>query len=165
MFVELFLCGFFSLFFFVTLPLLFRFGFAPLFFVDGFLLGCDVVTQGRELTAYLGEQWTLSPLLHQILQLLRRLQRGNGVPQASSMRFVSIEDVTDTLLAQLCPTVIISPALSKRFDCIDLAQLLCRLEYRGRYRAVSHELPNPKMIEREIRSICPNLDFGVLTSD
>ncbi len=93
------------------------------------------------------------------------LQRGNGVPQASSMRFVSIEDVTDTLLAQLCPTVIISPALSKRFDCIDLAQLLCRLEYKGRYRAVSHELPNPKMIEREIRSICPNLDFGVLTSD
>ena len=93
------------------------------------------------------------------------LQRGNSVPEASSIRFVSIEDITETLLDHLCPTVVISPALSKRFDCIDLAQLLCRLEYKGRYHAVSHELPNPKIIEREIRSICPNLDFGVLTSD
>ncbi len=90
------------------------------------------------------------------------LQSGHATPITSSVQFVSINEVNETLLEHLCPTVVISPALSRRFDCIDLAQILCSHRYQGRYRAVSRELPNPTMVEREIRSLCPGLDFAIL---
>lgn len=90
------------------------------------------------------------------------LQSGHEAPRISSIQFVSIDGVTEAMLDHLCPTVIISPALSRRFDCIDLAQILASYGFKGRYRAVSRELPNPAMVEREIRSLCPGLDFGIL---
>jgi len=93
------------------------------------------------------------------------LQSGHQAPGVSSIQFVSINEVNEGLLEHLCPTVVISPALSKRFDCIDLAQLLNSYGYNGRYRAVSRELPNPSMVEREIRSLCPGLDFGILVDN
>ena len=93
------------------------------------------------------------------------IQSGHQMPRASSIQFVSIDAVNESLLERLCPTVVISPALSKRFDCIDLAQKLANLNYTGRYRAVSHELPNPGMVEREIRQLCTRLDFAILISD
>ena len=93
------------------------------------------------------------------------IQSGHQMPRGSSIQFVSIDAVNESLLERLCPTVVISPALSKRFDCIDLAQKLANLNYTGRYRAVSHELPNPGMVEREIRQLCTRLDFAILISD
>jgi hypothetical protein len=92
------------------------------------------------------------------------LRKGNSLPTEGGVMFVSIQDVTFDLLNRVCPSVVISPALSARFDCIDLAQILYSLGYRGRYRAVSRELPNPTMIEREINQICPGLDFGILVA-
>lgn len=93
------------------------------------------------------------------------LRQGNRILTKSSVVFVSIEKVTTALLNRLCPTVVISPALSHRFDCIDLAQILHGIGFKGRYRAVSGELPNPEMIEREISHLCPGLDFAVLTTN
>ncbi|MGI9395827.1 MAG: hypothetical protein ACR2OY_14365 [Boseongicola sp.] len=92
------------------------------------------------------------------------LRQGNSQLTEGSILFVSIEDVTSPLLDRLCPTVVISPALSHQFDCIDLAQILHSIDFKGRYRAVSAELPDPKMVQREIRHLCPGLDFAVLTS-
>lgn len=87
---------------------------------------------------------------------------GHPTLHKSGVQFVSIDQVNETLLNHLCPTVVISPALSRRFDCIDLAQILCSHKFTGRYRAVSRELPNPTMVEREIRNLCPGLDFAIL---
>lgn len=92
------------------------------------------------------------------------LRKGNVLSAESGIMFVSIEQVTAQLLDRTCPSVVISPALSSRFDCIDLAQILHGFSYQGRYRAVSHELPNPAMVEREICDLCPGLDFGILIS-
>ena len=92
------------------------------------------------------------------------LRQGNSQLNKGAILFVSIEDVTAPLLDRLCPTVVISPALAHRFDCIDLAQILHGIGFKGRYRAVSAELPDPKMVEREIGHLCPGLDFGVLTT-
>ena len=92
------------------------------------------------------------------------LRKGNRLPTEGGVMFVSIEQVTAALLERTCPSVIISPALSARFDCIDLAQVLHSLNYKGRYRAVSRELPNPAMVEREIHQLCPRLDFAILVT-
>ena len=93
------------------------------------------------------------------------LRQGNRSLTKGSVVFASIEEVTPTLVGRLCPTVVISPALSHRFDCIDLAQILHGIGFKGRYRAVSTELPNPDMVEREIGYLCPGLDFAVLIAN
>ncbi len=93
------------------------------------------------------------------------LRQGHLPLSANSIAYASIEEVTRELMNRLCPTVVISPALSHRFDCIDLAQILHKIGFNGRYRAVSTELPNPEMVRREIGYLCPGLDFAVLTAD
>jgi len=93
------------------------------------------------------------------------LRLGNSPLTEGAILFVSIEDVTSPLLDRLRPTVVISPALSHRFDCIDLSQILHGIGFKGRYRAVTAELPDPKMVEREIGHLCPGLDFAVLSTD
>lgn len=86
---------------------------------------------------------------------------GNSFPTNSEMRFVSFSDVGFDLLRECDPEFILSPVVANDFDCIDLAVLLCRLGYKRPYRAVSDDLPSPEIIEREIRQLCPDLDFAV----
>jgi len=93
------------------------------------------------------------------------LRWGNRPLAEGSIVFVAIEEVTLALLDQLSPTVVLSPALSHHFDCIDLAQILHKIGFVGRYRFTSNELPNPKMVQREISHLCPGLDFAVLSTD
>lgn len=92
------------------------------------------------------------------------LQSGNVLPRSDRMRFVSFAEVTAELLADCDPEYVVSPVVAHDFDCIDLAVLLCRLEYTGPYRALSGDLPSPKIIEREIQHLCPTLDFAVIMS-
>ena len=93
------------------------------------------------------------------------LRRGKTVPGDGSLAFATFEEVTPELLDRLSPSCVLSPALSHRFDCIDLAQLLHAYGYRGRYRAVSNELPRPEMVEREIEQLCPMLNFAILVKN
>ena len=87
---------------------------------------------------------------------------GNRLQADGRVAFSSLEEVSEESLARLCPTVILSPVLARNFDCIDLAQKLFSLGFRGRYRAVTDQLPDPEMVEREIRHLCPGLDFAIL---
>ena len=93
------------------------------------------------------------------------LRQGNPLPMDGSVHFVSIEDVTDVLMSRLCPSVVLSPALTDRFDCIDLAMLLHSLRFKGRYCAISGDLPDPSMVEREIKSLCRGLNFTILQAE
>ena len=87
---------------------------------------------------------------------------GGMIPSEDKIAFCQFEDVTDELLRRLTPTLILSPVLARRFDCIDLATRLYQLSYPERYRAISSNMPNPHIIEREIKSLCPTLDFAVI---
>lgn len=89
-------------------------------------------------------------------------RRGNTLPMGSSLAFVEICEVTPELIATLAPEMVVSPLLGRGFDCIDLAQALHASGFRGRYRAMARNLPDPQMIRQEIRSLCPGLDFDIL---
>ncbi len=89
-------------------------------------------------------------------------EHGNQLHGDGRIVFAAFEDITEDVLDRLCPSVVLSPVLARSFDCIDLAQKLCALGYSGRYRAVSGDLPDPELVEREIRGLCPSLDFGIL---
>lgn len=89
---------------------------------------------------------------------------GQTRPVSGKMAFVGFHDVSSELIERLKPGAIVSPLLAKGFDCIDLSQLLHNLNFGGAYRAIAHDLPNPKLVESEIAQLCPRLDFEIVTS-
>lgn len=88
--------------------------------------------------------------------------RGRRLPSDGHVFFAEFHEVTDDLLATLAPRLILSPLLARTFDCVDLAQRLGQLEYRGPYRAIDIGLPDPGLIVREVRTLVPGLDFAVV---
>jgi hypothetical protein len=89
-------------------------------------------------------------------------RHGGDLPANSRLAFTDFRSVTAELFQVMAPTLVLSPLLARGFDCIDLAQVLHGMGYRGRYRAVADILPDPGMIRREIAAICPGLDFDVI---
>ncbi|RVT83982.1 hypothetical protein DXV76_09755 [Rhodobacteraceae bacterium CCMM004] len=84
------------------------------------------------------------------------------VPAAGPIAFADIESVPVALVATP-PDVIVSPAMSDRFDCIDLARMLHKAGYRGAYRVPAGALPRPEMVEAEVAAAFPGLDFAVIS--
>lgn len=87
---------------------------------------------------------------------------GRRVPTDRHVFYAEFHQVTAELLTQVAPTLVLSPLLARRFDCVDLAQVLWTLRYRGRYRAMDKRLPDPALIAREVRMLVPGLDFDVI---
>lgn len=87
---------------------------------------------------------------------------GGIIPSEDVIAFCQFSEVNDELLRRLSPTLILSPVLARRFDCIDLATRLYQLSYPEKYRAIASNMPNPHIIEREIKSLCPTLNFAVI---
>ena len=88
--------------------------------------------------------------------------KGAELSDYDDMIFISFQEINEGYLDYYRPSLIVSPALSPAFDCIELAMLLRNIGYRGAYRAIVRDLPNPDLVEREVKSFCPLLDFGVL---
>lgn len=88
-------------------------------------------------------------------------EAGHSGQPSGDIVFASFHEITASLLAENDPVLVVSPLIARHFDCVDLAELLGRLGFRGRYRAIGTSLPNPRMIEAEIRSLVPGLDFSV----
>lgn len=89
-------------------------------------------------------------------------RHGGDLPADTRLAFTDFRSVTAELFEIMAPTLVLSPLLARGFDCIDLAQVLYGIGFRGRYRAVADLLPDPGMIRREIAGICPGLDFDVV---
>lgn len=84
------------------------------------------------------------------------------MPDPSQVAFAEFHEIDSDLLVDLGPRIVMSPLLTRSFDCIDLAQLLHKLGYTGGYRALAHNLPKPGIIIREIKLLCPGLDFDIV---
>lgn len=91
-------------------------------------------------------------------------RQGKALPSHGKLAFVAFHEVTGYLLDKLNPAAVVSPVLAKGFDCIDLAQVLHSLDFKGPYRAAAPDLPKPKLIESEIAQLCPRLDFQIVTT-
>lgn len=88
-------------------------------------------------------------------------QQGNAFP-SSGVTFVAFHEVTESTLNEINPSMVYSPVLAPTFDCIELALLLHNLGYTGAYRAMAKDLPRPALIEREVKQICPRVDFRIM---
>lgn len=88
-------------------------------------------------------------------------RQGHELPK-DNIAFLSFEDVSDAMVEHYSPSIIYSPVLAHAFDCIELALLLRNIGYDGAYRAIAQDLPKPELIEREVSSMCPQLDFQII---
>lgn len=80
----------------------------------------------------------------------------------NAFHFVGIEQVGAELIGALGPDIVLSPLVTRSFDCIDLAQILSATGFRGSYRVVTPDLPSPDLVRREIRALCPGLSFDLM---
>ena len=84
-----------------------------------------------------------------------------SIPRYDNLHFCTLEAL-DRPIIELCrPELVVSPVVTSRFDCIDVANTLSRVGYAGAYRALARNLPNPGMICREVRGYFPTLDFDI----
>ena len=89
-------------------------------------------------------------------------RKGNPLPEGSGITFLSFHDVSEATIADMAPELVYSPVLAKDFDCIELANLLHNIGFSGTYRAIGEGIPKPGLIEREVKQMCPRLDFEIV---
>lgn len=87
---------------------------------------------------------------------------GRSVVPFENVEFIDPSRLTAELLDTVNPDLILSPLWGDAFDVIDVAQQLVALGYRGRYRAVSENMPDVAMIINEVRTQAEGLDFDLL---
>ncbi|MGJ8622403.1 MAG: hypothetical protein ACSHW1_06455 [Yoonia sp.] len=106
-----------------------------------------------------------SPSTLVVGDIARWTEDGRDTGSFGHFHFVKIQDLSEDTLAALLPEVILSPLIADGFDVLDLAVHLRRLGFRGRYRAIATNIPNPAMIRAEVRELAPELDFDLLDID
>ncbi|MEM1373722.1 MAG: hypothetical protein AAGF78_04985 [Pseudomonadota bacterium] len=82
---------------------------------------------------------------------------------ADAPLFVSFSDVTVELLDRVRPATVMSPLLAHDFDSTDLAERLQDFGYTGRYLAIAVGVPHPQLIEGEVHTAAPLVDFALVT--
>jgi len=87
---------------------------------------------------------------------------GRDLPTGEGLFFANLNDISPEFLQTLAPDVVLSPMVARRFDCLDVAQVLYTSNFTGRFRVVAPWLPNPAVILAEVRSLCPGLDFDFM---
>ncbi|MCV6824358.1 MULTISPECIES: hypothetical protein [Halocynthiibacter] len=93
------------------------------------------------------------------------LSAGRSLPDDKGLHYTSYEDLSKDLLDDINPDIVLAPLLGQGFDAMDLAIQLDIFGYKGRFRALSPDLPNPKLILKEVKSLCPKIDFDLFIVD
>lgn len=87
---------------------------------------------------------------------------GRALPRSGDIVMADFHEISADLIDHLRPGFVVSPAICRQFDCLDLAAALCAAGFTGIYRALAGHLPNPRIIQREVRAMCPRLDFDFI---
>lgn len=77
------------------------------------------------------------------------------------VHFSDLGSLIPELLNEIDPGLVLSPLFGDTFDVIDVAHRLSELGYKGRYRAISENMPNTDMIRREVCAQSEGLDFDL----
>ena len=72
------------------------------------------------------------------------------------------EKLDAVLLATMAPDKVICPLFAQDYDALVVAQILSRLGFGGTLVVVAPDLPNPRMVEREIRNQAGGIKVAVV---
>ena len=70
--------------------------------------------------------------------------------------------IDSVLLATMAPDRVICPLFAADYDALVVAQLLTKLGFGGTLIVVAPDLPNPRMVEREIRNQAGGLKVAIV---
>ncbi|PUB19405.1 hypothetical protein [Yoonia sediminilitoris] len=87
---------------------------------------------------------------------------GRNVQALNGFHFIDIDELTPELLEKQKADMILSPLVAHNFDAVDVVSKLIELEFRGKYRAVSDDIPDSEIIRKEVQLFAPEIDFDLL---
>lgn len=120
---------------------------------------------GEPETAATENDARLRPIILAVGDVRNWISSGRALPMDSQIAFAEFHEITEELLQTLTPDVVMSPVLTRGFDCLDLAQALHECGFGGRLRVVAPNMPNPLVIQSEIKALCPGLDVAFIFYD
>ena len=85
------------------------------------------------------------------------------VPDGARVHEARFEALDSALLARLRPDRVLLPLMTPEHDAIQMIEQLCRLGYGGMIVVVAPPLPQPRMVERELRNLGPGQRLILLT--
>lgn len=111
-----------------------------------------------------GQVLTLSAQMRTLVigEIVKWTGAGQTMPDVEAMRFVDLADVTEQLLSNFAPDLVLSPLVQDGYDAIEVAMQLQDLAYTGLFRAVVQGLPNPRLVAAEVAAIAPEVDFEII---
>ena len=83
-------------------------------------------------------------------------------PAQNGVTYIRLEDLNASMISLINPGLVLSPVVAKAFDCLDVSGVLQSIGFKGSYRAVTQNLPNPGIVRREVNALFPELDFGIM---
>jgi hypothetical protein len=93
----------------------------------------------------------------------RVLHIGTGdAPEGAAQ--ISFEALDADCLHDINPELLIFPLFAAGWDAALVLIRLKSLGYHGTCLVLAPNLPRPKMVEQELRAICPNMQIKVITS-
>lgn len=84
------------------------------------------------------------------------------VPGADVVAVAGPEAIDAMLLSSLGADCVVCPLFDAEFDAMAVAARLEALGYVGRLQIIAPELPNPRMVEREIRSQARSIKLQII---
>ena len=84
------------------------------------------------------------------------------VPGADVIAVAGPEGLDAVLLATLGAECVVCPLFDADFDAMAVATRLATLGFQGRLQVIAPELPNPRMVEREIRSQAGGITLQII---
>jgi len=65
-------------------------------------------------------------------------------------------------MRRLDPDIVLSSLVARKFDAIEIARKLGQMEYRGSYRILVNDIPNPDLVLQEVFNVAPYLDCDII---
>lgn len=90
---------------------------------------------------------------------------GLGLPAADRAAVVvalPFSRLTARAVADARPDLVLAPLLGAGFDALDVGTKLAAMGYRGRFWAVTPQLPDAGTVTREVQAHLPGIDFRLL---
>ncbi|RPE71505.1 hypothetical protein EDD53_0625 [Pacificibacter maritimus] len=116
----------------------------------------DIVAMART------KQGTQAPMLLLVGERSQIKDIGTFGTAVSAVFYMDFLELTPDIVKAVNPDLVMSPAISNSFDCLELADLLEQTGFSGRYRVMTDDIPCPEIICREVRQRHPMVDFDVL---
>ncbi len=85
-----------------------------------------------------------------------------ALPVRCDLRALPFAVLTEEVMARLAPDLIICPLVAEDFDAFELAALAAAAGFCGRFLAAVGRVPNPGLVERELRGQFPGMAFELL---